>query len=51
VQIQEGETNADRVLNFEKYANALTAADIQSAAKMIMAAPSKVTGVQMPEGK
>jgi zinc protease len=51
VQIQEGETNADRFLNFEKYANALTAADIQSAAKMIMAAPSKVTGVQMPEGK
>jgi zinc protease len=50
VQIQEGETNADRFLNFEKYANALTAADIQSAAKMIMAAPSKVTGVQMPEG-
>lgn len=50
VQIQEGETNADRFLNFEKYVNALTAADIQSAAKMVLAAPSKVTGVQMPDG-
>ncbi len=49
VQIQQGESTQDRFLNFEKYINALTAADIQSAAKMVMAAPSKVTGVQMPE--
>ena len=50
-QIQEGEASADRLVNFEKYVNALKPADVQAAAKLVMAAPSKLIGVQMPEGK
>lgn len=51
VQLQQGETTQERFLNTEKYLNALTRADVQWAAKLVLAAPSKVTGVQMPEGK
>jgi predicted Zn-dependent peptidase len=36
------------MINFEKYVNALKPADIQAAAKMVVAAPSKVTAVLKP---
>ena len=50
-QIKQGDTNADRFLHFEKYVNALSPADVQSAAKLVNNAPSKVTGILMPEAK
>jgi zinc protease len=50
-QINQGETTVDRFLNWEKYVNTLTPADIQAAAKMVNNAPSKVTGILMPEKK
>lgn len=51
VQIQQGETNTDRLLNFEKYINALKPADVQAAAKLVLGAPSKLIAIQVPEGK
>jgi zinc protease len=48
-QIQEGEASTDRLVNFEKYVNALKPADVQAAAKLVMDAKSKLIAVQMPE--
>jgi zinc protease len=48
-QIRQGNMSADRLLNFEKYANALKPADIQGAAKMVMSSPSRLIAVQMPD--
>jgi len=50
-QIKQGETSPDRFLHWEKYVNELTPADIQAAAKLVNNAPSKVTGILMPEKK
>lgn len=50
-QIKQGDTNADRFLQYEKHVNALTTTDVQSAAKLVNNAPSKVTGILMPEAK
>jgi len=47
-QFKQGESIPDRMINFEKYVNALKPADIQAAAKMVVAAPSKVTAVLKP---
>ena len=50
-QIKQGDTSPDRFLHWDKYVNELTPADIQAAAKMVNNAPSKVTGILMPEKK
>jgi zinc protease len=48
-QIQQGETNTDRLLNFEKYVNALKPEDVKAAAKMVLASPSQLIAIQKPE--
>lgn len=47
-QFRFGESVPDRVINFEKYVNALKPADVQAAAKIIAASPSKLTAVLKP---
>jgi len=48
-QFAQGESAPERMLNFERYVNALQPADIRTAARMIMAAPSKLTAILKPE--
>ncbi|HLO82540.1 MAG TPA: insulinase family protein [Chitinophagaceae bacterium] len=48
-QFSQGESTPDRMLNFEKYAAALKPADVQSAARIILASPSKLLAVLKPE--
>jgi len=47
--INRGETTADRILNAEKYFNALSVADIKEAAGIVMRSSGKMIAVQMPE--
>ena len=47
--INRGETSADRILNAEKYFNALSVADIKEAAGIVMKSSGKMIAVQMPE--
>lgn len=47
--IDRGETSADRILNAEKYFNALSTADIKEAAGIVMKSTGKMIAVQMPE--
>jgi zinc protease len=47
--INRGETTADRILNAEKYFNALSTADIKEAAGVVMKSSGKMIAVQMPE--
>ena len=47
--INRGETSADRILNAEKYFNALSTADIKEAAGIVMKSTGKMIAVQMPE--
>lgn len=47
--INRGETTADRILNAEKYFNALSTADIKEAAGIVMKSTGKMIAVQMPE--
>ena len=48
-QFSQGESTPDRALNFEKYVSALKPADVQAAAKIIQASPSKVLAILKPE--
>jgi zinc protease len=48
-QFSQGESTPDRMLNFEKYVSALKPADVQAAAKIIQASPSKVLATLRPE--
>jgi len=41
--------NPDRFINYEKYVNALTTKDVQSAAKTILAGKNQFFAVLMPE--
>jgi zinc protease len=48
-QFAQGESSPERMLNFERIVNAMQPSDIRSAARMVMAAPSKMTAVLKPE--
>jgi zinc protease len=48
-QFNLGESSPDRTLNFEKYVSAIKPADVQAAAKIILASPSKLMAVLKPE--
>ncbi len=48
-QFKQGESVPDRMINFEKYVNAMKPADIQAAAKIIQASPKKLLAVLKPE--
>jgi zinc protease len=48
-QFTQGETTPDRMLNYEKLVNALKPSDVQSAAKILLNAPSQITAVLKPE--
>ncbi|MBM3443329.1 MAG: insulinase family protein [Bacteroidetes bacterium] len=48
-QLHARETTTDQFLNWGKYVQALTTADIQEAARMVLKAPTQLTAVQMPE--
>ena len=48
-QFNLGESTPDRTLNFEKYVTALKPADVQAAARIILASPSKLMAVLKPE--
>jgi zinc protease len=48
-QFNQGESTPDRTLNFEKYVTALKPADVQAAARIILASPSKLMAVLKPE--
>ncbi len=50
-QLDLKETTAERFINWEKYVNQLKATDVQSAAKIVKSAPTKLTAIQMPERK
>ena len=41
--------NTDRFLNYEKYVNALTVADVKNAAKVYLNQANMITAVQLPE--
>lgn len=47
-QFRLGESVPDRVINFEKYVNALKPVDVQAAAKIIASSPSKLMAVLKP---
>lgn len=48
-QIRQGDNTVDRMLNFEKYVQALTSAQVQAAAKLVLSGSSKLTAVLLPE--
>ncbi|MFN5641161.1 MAG: M16 family metallopeptidase [Sphingobacteriales bacterium] len=48
-QFRQGDNAPDRMFNFESYVNALTSNDIQSAAKLVQSATTKLTAVLLPE--
>ena len=48
--ISIGERSAERILNAEKYFNALSISDIKEAAMIVQKASGKLMAVQMPEG-
>jgi len=50
VQLEQGTTIVDRFLQYEKYVNLLTIADIKQAAKIVNTSASKLTAVWMPAG-
>ena len=43
--------NPDYFIHYEKYVNALTAKDVQDAAKLLLSTKNVVTGILMPEKK
>jgi zinc protease len=50
-QLDLNETTTERFINWEKYVNQLKATDLQSAAKIVKSAPTKLIALQMPEEK
>lgn len=50
-QLDLKETTSERFINWEKYVNQLTTADVQATAKMVTKASTKLVAVQMPEKK
>jgi zinc protease len=47
--VARGERSADRIVNAEKYFNALSLQDLSDAAKLISKAASRIIAIQMPE--
>ncbi len=50
-QLDVNETTPDRILHWEKYLQLLKPADVQSAAKLVSNAPTKLIAIQQPESK
>ncbi len=48
-QFRQGESTPDRMLNFEKYVNAVSSADVQAAAKMVRSSTTRVLATLLPE--
>ncbi len=47
--IARGERSADRVINAERYYNALSLKDLSEAAQLVSRSPSRIIAIQMPE--
>lgn len=48
-QFRQGDNAPERMFNFESYVNAISSNDIQSAAKLVQSATTKLTAVLLPE--
>jgi zinc protease len=48
-QFRQGENTPERMLNFEKYVQAITSADVQAAAKMVRSSSTRILATLLPE--